>query len=100
MFCWCLQIHTDDELVGSVLSDLSQRHGQILDIDHRQDHRLIHSLVPLSELVGYSTTRNCWDTLGYPDDPTNCANTPQDVTGSANTYDSWTNASLLLDDVF
>ena len=56
MFCWCLQIHTDDELVGSVLSDLSQRHGQILDIDHRQDHRLIHSLVPLSELVGYSTT--------------------------------------------
>lgn len=46
----------EDELLGTVISDLSQRRAQISDISHVSDHRVVNALVPLSEMVGYATT--------------------------------------------
>jgi len=44
--------------------------------------------------TSYSTTRICWDTADYPADPTACTSS-HDEPGAANTYDTWTDGSLI-----
>lgn len=39
-----------------ILHDLGQRRSQILDVDARDDSRVIKAITPLSELLGYSTS--------------------------------------------
>ena len=50
------QIETDENRLGSVLSDLSNRRSDILGIGADGPVRTIHGRTPLSELVGYATT--------------------------------------------
>ena len=42
-------------MLGSVLSDLSNRRGNILEIQADGLARTVHAHTPLSELVGYAT---------------------------------------------
>jgi elongation factor G len=49
------EVITPDEYMGDVISDLNKRRGQINGMDSRQNARIIHSMVPLSELFGYVT---------------------------------------------
>ncbi len=50
-----LEIETDDSRLGTVLSDLSNRRCDILDIDAQSDKRSVHALAPLAELVNFAT---------------------------------------------
>ncbi len=50
-----LEIETDDTRLGAVLSDLSHRRSDILDIHAQSDKRSVHALAPLAELVNFST---------------------------------------------
>ena len=49
------QVHTDENYVGMVMSDLTQRRSQINDVQARGDTRTVCATTPLSELRGYST---------------------------------------------
>jgi len=46
--------------VGSVMGDLSLRHGQIQAIEHQAGTPVIRALVPLARMIGYATAlRSC-----------------------------------------
>ncbi len=47
---------TPDEFFGDVLSDISSRRGQVVDVDHRGHLRVITAHIPLAETFGYATT--------------------------------------------
>ena len=49
------QIETDENRLGSVLSDLSNRRSDIIEIQADGPMRTVHGRTPLSELVGYAT---------------------------------------------
>jgi elongation factor G len=48
-------VHVEEEMMGAVISDLSQRRAQILSTDQVGDHRAVNATVPLAELVGYAS---------------------------------------------
>ncbi|CAD5111381.1 DgyrCDS696 [Dimorphilus gyrociliatus] len=50
-----LDINSNSTYSDRVLSDLGQRRSQILNVDARDDLRMIRAITPLSELLGYST---------------------------------------------
>ncbi|XP_044132001.1 ribosome-releasing factor 2, mitochondrial [Bufo gargarizans] len=50
-----LEITMGDDYLGSVLADLSQRRGNVQEIQDRLDNKVVLALVPLAELMGYST---------------------------------------------
>lgn len=50
-----LSIIVDKGYAGRVLTDLSQKRSQILNMESRHDVEILESLTPLSELKGYST---------------------------------------------
>ncbi|XP_071080467.1 ribosome-releasing factor 2, mitochondrial-like isoform X1 [Haliotis cracherodii] len=50
-----LQISTDEDHLHSVLSDLAQRRSHIESIAPRDDVRVVETMTPLAELMGYST---------------------------------------------
>jgi elongation factor G len=47
---------TPDQFFGDVLSDISSRRGQVIDVDHRGHLRVITAHMPLAETFGYATT--------------------------------------------
>ena len=47
---------TPEEFMGDVIADLSARRATIKEVIQRGPIRVIHSLVPLAEMFGYSTT--------------------------------------------
>ena len=47
---------TPDEFFGDVLSDISSRRGQVVDVGHRGHLRVITAHIPLAETFGYATT--------------------------------------------
>ncbi|WGK68458.1 elongation factor G [Candidatus Haliotispira prima] len=49
-------IMTPPEYVGDVISQLTQRHGQVHSMDSQLSCDVIHATAPLSKLFGYSTT--------------------------------------------
>jgi elongation factor G len=51
-----LEVVSPDEYTGDIISDLNSRRGKIEGIDLRGHLKVIHSLVPLSELFGYATS--------------------------------------------
>ncbi|XP_064390817.1 ribosome-releasing factor 2, mitochondrial-like isoform X2 [Halichondria panicea] len=54
--CTELVVSVPDEQLGPVLSDLtSQRRAQVREVAVAKDTRVIHALVPLAALMGYST---------------------------------------------
>ncbi|KAM3874024.1 ribosome-releasing factor 2, mitochondrial [Diretmus argenteus] len=50
-----LEVTVGEEHLGSVLGDLAQRRGSIRDIQSRHDSKVLLAIVPLAELMGYST---------------------------------------------
>jgi len=50
-----VEVVTPDEYMGDVMGDLSSRRGRIEGMFQRSDAHVIKSLVPLSEMFGYST---------------------------------------------
>ncbi|MEK7534064.1 MAG: elongation factor G [Patescibacteria group bacterium] len=50
------EVTTPSEFLGDVIGDLSAKRGQIIGTEERSRATIILSLVPLSELSGYSTT--------------------------------------------
>ncbi|XP_018351434.1 PREDICTED: ribosome-releasing factor 2, mitochondrial [Trachymyrmex septentrionalis] len=51
-----LEIVTPEEYSSSINSDLTRRRAVIQEIDMRGNNKVIRTLAPLSELLGYSTT--------------------------------------------
>jgi elongation factor G len=50
-----VEVVTPDEYMGDVIGDLNRRRGRIDGLGQRGDAQVITSLVPLSEMFGYST---------------------------------------------
>jgi len=50
-----VEVITPDEYMGDVIGDLNSRRGRIQSMGQRNDAQVIKSLVPLSEMFGYST---------------------------------------------
>ncbi|MDA0986500.1 MAG: elongation factor G [Bacteroidetes bacterium] len=50
-----VEVVTPEEYMGDVMGDLSSRRGKIEGMTTRKDAQVIKSLVPLSEMFGYST---------------------------------------------
>ena len=46
---------TPEDYMGDVIGDLNSRRGRIEGLTQRQDAQVIKSLVPLSNMFGYST---------------------------------------------
>ena len=51
-----LEILVPDEHVGDVIGDLNSRRGKICEMNSSNELQIIHALVPLSEVFGYSTS--------------------------------------------
>jgi elongation factor G len=51
-----LQVTTPEEYIGAVAGDLNARRAEIKEMEHRGKYRILHALVPLAEMFGYSTT--------------------------------------------
>ena len=50
-----VEVVTPEEYMGDVIGDLNSRRGRIEGLTQRQDAQVIKSLVPLSNMFGYST---------------------------------------------
>ncbi|XP_069818896.1 ribosome-releasing factor 2, mitochondrial [Dendropsophus ebraccatus] len=50
-----LEITMGEDYLSSVLADLSQRRGNVQEIQDRLDNKVVLALAPLAELMGYST---------------------------------------------
>ncbi|GAA6109783.1 ribosome-releasing factor 2, mitochondrial isoform X1 [Tachysurus ichikawai] len=50
-----LEVTVDEEYLSSVLGDLAQRRGTVRDIQSRHDSKVLLAIVPLAEMMGYST---------------------------------------------
>jgi elongation factor G len=51
-----VEVVTPEEYMGDVIGDLNSRRGKIEGMTPRKDAQVIKSMVPLSEMFGYSTT--------------------------------------------
>jgi len=50
-----VEVVTPEESMGDVIGDLNAKRGQISEMTDRGEAKLIHALVPLSEMFGYAT---------------------------------------------
>jgi elongation factor G len=50
-----LQVTLPEEYVGAVTGDLNAHRAEIKEMETRGNYRVIHALVPLAEMFGYST---------------------------------------------
>jgi elongation factor G len=48
-----VEVYTPEDYMGDVIGDLNSRRGQIQAMEERSGARVIHALVPLSEMFGY-----------------------------------------------
>ena len=51
-----LEVTVPEEYMGSILGDISKRRGQTKGMEDRAKDKVIKAQVPLSEMVGYTTT--------------------------------------------
>uniref|UniRef100_A0A2C9KB26 Tr-type G domain-containing protein n=1 Tax=Biomphalaria glabrata TaxID=6526 RepID=A0A2C9KB26_BIOGL len=51
-----MEISTDEDRFEVVMADLAMRRSHILNVMTRHDSKIIHTLTPLQELLGYSNT--------------------------------------------
>ena len=50
-----LEVVAPEEYLGDIVGDLNARRGSIEGMDNRAGARVVHALVPLSEMFGYAT---------------------------------------------
>jgi elongation factor G len=50
------EIFVPEAFMGEVIGDLNARGGKIESIEHKSGAQVIHAIVPLSQMFGYSTT--------------------------------------------
>ncbi|MDR0888511.1 MAG: elongation factor G [Coriobacteriales bacterium] len=50
-----VEVETPEDYMGDVMGNLSSRRGQIQGMGDRSNAKLIHAIVPLSEMFGYAT---------------------------------------------
>ena len=50
-----VEVVTPEEYMGDVIGDLNSRRGRIVLMSQRPDARVVHALVPLSDMFGYAT---------------------------------------------
>jgi elongation factor G len=50
-----VEVSVPEEFVGSVVGDLNSRRGEIAEIEHQGDIRLVHAMVPIAEMFAYSS---------------------------------------------
>jgi elongation factor G len=50
-----VEIEVPEDYMGDVIGDINKRRGQVQDMDERHGVKLINTMVPLSEMFGYST---------------------------------------------
>jgi elongation factor G len=51
-----VEVTTPEEYMGTVVGDISSKRGQIQEMTDRGNGKVIRSIIPLSEMFGYSTT--------------------------------------------
>jgi elongation factor G len=49
-----VEIHTSDEFMGDIMSDLSQRRGRPQGMDSRGETQVIQAMVPMAEMLNYA----------------------------------------------
>ncbi|MEM6674471.1 MAG: elongation factor G [Planctomycetota bacterium] len=50
-----VEVNVPEEFVGSVVGDLNSRRGEVSEIEHLEDMRLVHAMVPIAEMFAYSS---------------------------------------------
>ena len=50
-----IEVVTPEDYVGDIVGDLNSRRGRIIDMEHREPHRVIRAEAPLKEMFGYAT---------------------------------------------
>ncbi len=51
-----VEVVTPEQYMGDIIGDINSKRGQVSEMFDRAGAKVIHSLVPLSEMFGYSTT--------------------------------------------
>ncbi len=51
-----VEVVTPEQYMGDIIGDINSKRGQVNEMFDRAGAKVIHSLVPLSEMFGYSTT--------------------------------------------
>ena len=51
-----VEVVTPEEYMGDVIGDLSAKRGQIEEMTDRGSAKVIHAVVPLSSMFGYTTS--------------------------------------------
>jgi elongation factor G len=49
-----VEVHTSEEFMGDIMSDLSHRRGRPQGMDSQNGNQIIHALVPLAEMLNYA----------------------------------------------
>jgi elongation factor G len=72
---------TPEDYMGEVIADLSARRADIKEVIQRGPIRVIHALVPLAEMFGYSTTLRSLTQgrANYTMEPHDFVEVPQDI---------------------
>ena len=76
-----VEVMTPEDFMGQVIADLSARRADITEVVARGPLRVIHCLVPLAEMFGYSTTLRSLSQgrAGYTMEPHDFVEVPQGI---------------------
>jgi len=50
-----VEVEVPEEYMGDVIGDINRRRGQVSSMEDRAGNKIIHAMVPLAEMFGYST---------------------------------------------
>ncbi|MRJ02304.1 MAG: elongation factor G [Epsilonproteobacteria bacterium] len=51
-----VEVEVPEEYMGNVIGDINSRRGHIANMGERGGNKVVHAMVPLAEMFGYSTT--------------------------------------------
>jgi elongation factor G len=76
-----VEVTTPEEFMGSVIGDLSAKRGQIQEMTQRGQAKIVHALVPLSEMFGYATSLRSMTQgrASYNMEPSHYAECPKNI---------------------
>ena len=49
-----VEVHTSEEFMGDIMSDLSHRRGRPQGMDSKNGAQIVHAQVPMSEMLNYA----------------------------------------------
>jgi len=49
-----VEVHTSEEFMGDIMSDLSHRRGRPQGMDSKSGVQIVHALVPMAEMLNYA----------------------------------------------